>query len=192
MTFPVTPVLSMKICLKNWSLSRSFREASGGPFRAMGPAATAVGARSLFLYFLIRQEIGERIDPRRSPLGNPRRQGQTARDRALDWQLACGRLATGSLAAATGLCAVSLPRSGCRRRRDGGGSCRSCPKRGGNCPTAAHEVKRRPRVFVRALDGAEGHVTRAGFQRAGPFGCSCILLAGQKYAPGGTISQRPR
>ena len=38
------------VCIEtNWSLSRSFREASGGPFRAMGPAATAVGARSLFL-----------------------------------------------------------------------------------------------------------------------------------------------
>ena len=38
------------VCIEtNWSLSRSFREASGGPFRAMGPAAKAVGARSLFL-----------------------------------------------------------------------------------------------------------------------------------------------
>ena len=175
------------VCIEtNWSLSRSFREASGGPFRQWARVP----------YFLIRQEIGERIDPRRSPLGNPRRQGQTARDRALDWQLACGRLATGSmyarpplrggsprtesLAAAVGIQPVSLPRSGCRRRRDGGGSCQSCPKQGGNCPIAAHEVKRRPQSFCRALDGVKSHATRAGFQRARPFGHSCLLLVRQK------------
>ena len=40
-------------------------------------------------------------------------------------------------------------------------------------------------MICRALDGVKSLATWAGFQRAGPFGCSCILLAGQKYAPGG-------
>ena len=71
-----------------------------------------------------------------------------------------------------------------------GTPCRSCPKRGENRPIAAHEVKRRPEVYVRALDGVKSLVTRAGFQRARPFGHSCILLVRQKYAPGG-IMRRP-
>ena len=52
--------------------------------------------------------------------------------------------------------------------------CRSCPKRGGDRLTAAHEVKRRPRVFVRALDGVKSLVTRAGFLRAEPLGVSFV------------------
>ena len=66
-----------------------------------------------------------------------------------------------------------------------GTPCRSYPKRGRDYPIAAHGVKRRPQIVCRALDGVMCRATRAGFQRAKPFGCSCILLAGQKYATGG-------
>ena len=97
--------------------------------------------------------------------------------------------ADGSLPARSPPLSVYRPFRSHARGADAGATvgtpCRSCPKRGGNCPTAAHEVKRRPQMICRVLDGAESHVTRAGFQRARPFGCSCILLAGQKYAPGG-------
>ena len=58
--------------------------------------------------------------------------------------------------------------------------CRSCPKRGGDQPTAAHEVKRRLQTFCRAPDGVVSLATRAGFQRARPFGHSCLLLVKQK------------
>ena len=61
-----------------------------------------------------------------------------------------------------------------------GTPCRSCPKRGGDQPTAAHEVKRRPQMICRAHDGVQSFVTRAGFQRARPFGHSCLLLVKQK------------
>ena len=44
--------------------------------------------------------------------------------------LVCGRLATGSLAAAFGVQAVSFPRSGCRRRRDGRHSLSVLPETG--------------------------------------------------------------
>ena len=40
-------------------------------------------------------------------------------------------------------------------------------------------------MIDRAPDGAEIAATRAGSQRAAPFGRSCILLAAQKYAAGG-------
>ena len=65
-----------------------------------------------------------------------------------------------------------------------GTPCRSCPKRGGNWPIAAHEVKRRPDVFVRALDGAGGIATRAGFLREEPLGVSFVqpFLQEQKRA----------
>ena len=72
-----------------------------------------------------------------SPFAILPRQWETVQDRALDWQLSCGRLTTGSmyarpplrggsprtesLAAAVGIQPVSFPRSGCRRRRDGRG-----------------------------------------------------------------------
>ena len=72
-----------------------------------------------------------------------------------------------------------------------GTPCRSYPKRGRDYPIAAHGVKRRPQIVCRAPDGVKSLATRAGFQRAKPFGCSCILLAGQKYAPGGK-TQRSR
>ena len=183
----------------DWSLSRSFREASGGPFRAMGPAATAVGARSLFLDSPRNRGKNR---PKAFPLGEPPTPGANCAGSSA--RLAtCLRTARYRLDVRAPTTSWRVPSHGIARRRyrpvcrfaptlggadEGatvGGSCRSRPKRGGCCPIAAHEVKRRPRVFVRALDGAGGIATRAGFQRAGPFGCSCILLAGQKYATGG-------
>ena len=118
-------------------------------------------------------------------MGNPRRQGQTERNRALDcrfgvrtprYQLALRR-------------SRSLRRfvptlGGTSQGATAGNSCRSCPKRGRGQPIAAHEVKRRPRVFVRALDGVVCLVTRAGSQRAEPFGVSFVqpFLHEQKRA----------
>ena len=148
------------------------------------------------LHFLAGKKWRKEPGKGGSPFAILPRQWETVQDRALDWQLSCGRLTTGSmyarpplrggsprtesLAAAVGIQPVSFPRSGCRRRRDGGGSCQSCPKQGGNCPIAAHEVKRRSQSFCRALDGVKSHATRAGFQRARPFGHSCLLLVRQK------------
>ena len=136
-------------------------------------------------YFLIRQKIGERIDQRRSPLGNPRRQGQTERNRALDCRFGvrtpCYQLA---LRRSRSLRRFVPPLGGTSQGATEKAPCRSRPKRGGCCPIAAHEVKRRPRVFVRALDGAGGIATRAGSQRAEPFGVSFVqpFLHEQKRA----------
>ena len=65
-----------------------------------------------------------------------------------------------------------------------GTPCRSCPKRGGDQPTAAHEVKRRPQIVCRAPDGAGSIATRAGFLRAEPLGVSFVqpFLHEQKRA----------
>ena len=136
-------------------------------------------------YFLIRQEIGERIDPRRSPLGNPRRQGQTERNRALDcrfgvrtprYQLALRR--------SRSLRRFVPTHGGADAGATAGTPCRSCPKRGGDQPIAAHEVKRRPQMICRAHDGALSLATRAGSQRAEPFGVSFVqpFLHEQKRA----------
>ena len=166
-------------------------------FRARGPAAKR-WAR--VLYFLAGKKWRKEPGKGGSPFAILPRQWETVQDRALDWQLACGRLATGSmyarpplrggsprtesLAAAFGVQAVSFPRSGgASQGATVGTPCRSCPKRGGNCPTAAHEVKRRLQTFCRAPDGVVSLATRAGFQRARPFGHSCLLLVKQKYSP---------
>ena len=79
-----------------------------------------------------------------------------------------------------------------------GTPCRSYPKRGRDYPIAAHEVKRRPQSFCRALDGAgvaphsargfprkrDVRFLRAGFLRAEPLGVSFVqpFLHEQKRA----------
>jgi len=135
--------------------------------------------------FLGRQEMEERTGQRGFPLcDSPTPEVNCAKQNAR-LRLWC---ADGSLPARSPPLPAFAPfRSHARGADYGatvGGSCRSCPKRGENQPTAAHEVKRRPPVFVRALDGAEGHVTRAGFLRAEPLGVSFVqpFLHEQKRA----------
>ena len=112
---------------------------------------------------------------------------------ARDKQYKIGR-STGSFSADGSLPARSPPlpiytpfRSHARGADAGatvGTPCRSCPKRGGDQPTAAHEVKRRPQMICRAHDGVQSLVTRAGSQRAEPFGVSFVqpFLHEQKRA----------
>ena len=163
-------------------------------FRAMGPAASAVGARSLFLDSPRNRGKNR---PKAFPLGEPPTPGANCAGSSA--RLAtCLRTARYRLDVRAPTTSWRVPSHGIARRRcrhtarfvptlgdaDEGatekGSCRSCPKRGGNCPIAAHEVKRRPQSFCRALDGVKSHVTRAGSQRAEPFGHSCLLLVRQK------------
>ena len=183
------------VCIEtNWSLSRSFREASGGPFRAMGPAAKAVGARSLFLDSPRNRGKNR---PKAFPLGEPPTPGANCAGSSA--RLAtCLRTARYRLDVRVPTTSWRVPSHGIARRRcrciprfdptlegsDEGATekapCRSCPKRGGDQPTAAHEVKRRLQTFCRAPDGVVSLATRAGFQRARPFGHSCLLLVMQK------------
>ena len=152
----------------NRSLSNSFLKASGGPVSCSG------------------KKQGKEPGKGGSPLAILPRQRETAQDRTLDCR-SCVRTRAYQLGPRRCRCTPRFVPTfeGASQGATVEAPCRSCPKRGGNCPIAAHEVKRRPLVFGRALDGVVGFATRAGFQRAGPFGCSCILLAGQKYAPGG-------
>ena len=159
-------------------MSNSFRDASGGPFRAMGSAATAVGARSLFLDSPRNRGKNR---PKAFPLGEPPTPGtncagssarlaaclRTARYRLARRRYRSVRRFVSTLGDASQGATAGTP-------------CRSYPKRGGGQPTAAHEVKRRPQIIFRAPDGVTSHVTRAGFQRARPFGHSCLLLVRQK------------
>ena len=92
---------------------------------------------------------------------------------------------TGSALAAVDAHPVSFPRSGgASQGATVGTPCRSCPKRGGDQPIAAHEVKRRPQMICRAYDGVQSLVTRAGFLRAEPLGVSFVqpFLHEQKRA----------
>ena len=137
--------------------------------------------------FLGRQEMEERTGQRGFPLCDSPTPGvKQYKIKRSTANSVCGLRATSSRVAAVDAHPVSFPRSGgASQGATVGGTCRSYPKRGRDYPIAAHEVKRRPQMICRALDGVKSLATWAGFQRAGPFGCSCILLAGQKYAPGG-------
>ena len=69
--------------------------------------------------------------PKAFPLGEPPTpEINCSRIERSTVMLVCGRLATGSLAAAFGVQAVSFPRSGCRRRRDGRHSLSVLPETG--------------------------------------------------------------
>ena len=147
-------------------------------FRAMGPVASAVGARSLFLDSPRKRGKNR---PKAFPLGEPPTSGVNSINssarlaaylRTARYRLACRRYRSVRRFVPT--------LGGAYEDATAGTPCRSYPKRGGNCPIAAHEVKRRPHTFCRALDGVMCFVTRAGFQRARPFGHSCLLLVRQK------------
>jgi len=114
--------------------------------------------------------------------------------------LVCERLATGSLAAATCLCAVSFPRSGCRLWRDGRGLLSVLPETGWrlthsrsrsqSATSDFHSSERRRREYRhipregtrRKAVGARS--LRAGFLRAEPLGVSFVqpFLHAQKRA----------
>ena len=132
-----------------------------------------------------RQEMEERTGQRGFPLCNsPTLEIVCAKLSArLGMQCADSALP----ARASPLSVISPFRSHARDADEGatvGGSCRSCPKRGRNWTIAAHEVKRRPRIFIRALDGVVCLATRVGSLRAEPLGVSFVqpFLHEQKRA----------
>ena len=135
--------------------------------------------------FLFRQETGKRTGQRGFPLcDSPTPVGNSTK---LSARLAtCLRTARYRLARRRyrPVCRFAPTLGGADEGATVGGSCRSRPKRGGCCPIAAHEVKRRPQTFCRALDGVKSHVTRTGFLRAEPLGVSFVqpFLHEQKRA----------
>ena len=141
--------------------------------------------------FLGRQEMEERTGQRGFPLcDSPTPVGNSTRSSA---RLAtCLRTARYRLDVRVPTTSWRVPSHGIARRRcrciprfdptlegsDEGATekapCRSCPKRDRDYPIAAHEVKRRPQMICRAHDGVQSLVTRAGSQRAEPFGVSFV------------------